>query len=74
MERVIDVVFFVIYACLLSDPSSCKAERFQLFEENVTQLSCMRNGMMEAAKWSSTNPKWRVVKYRCEPRTEKDKT
>lgn len=57
----IDILLSV---CLLADPAACEERRIPV--SDVGSLSqCMFWAQPHIAAWSTTHPKYRIVKWRC---------
>lgn len=64
------MVSFVIQACLITNPASCKDHTYPLDAE-YDQTSCMMNAPPYIAKWAEEHPAWQVKSWRCAPSQEK---
>lgn len=66
------MLVLVISACMIDNPSVCKDARFTFEETNVTPQQCMFYGQQEMSKWLSEHPNYRIMKWRCDTREQKD--
>ena len=55
----------IISACMISSPGTCKDVHLTYIGNVPTPFQCMRVGQPEMAKWSMSNPKWSIQKWRC---------
>lgn len=55
----------IISACMVTNPATCKDVHLTYLKEIASPYQCMRVGQPEMAKWSISNPKWAIRKWRC---------
>lgn len=65
------MVTIILSACLISDPAVCKEHRLPL-EINADVAQCAMHAPPHFARWEEDHPKWRVVRWRCQPGTQDD--
>lgn len=59
----------VLTVCMLQNPGTCKDVNIPLMLSNPNELQlpykCARAGQLEAQKFMSENPSWRVTRWKC---------
>lgn len=55
----------VLYVCLLSDPSACEERAIPASVEAASIGSCMVWAQPQIAQWSTTHPKYKIVRWKC---------
>lgn len=59
------MIDLVLVVCLLAAPAECREERSAL--EEMSTLSCMKQGQFRAVRWIEEHPAYQLVRWRCEP-------
>lgn len=51
--------------CLIADPTRCKEISLTYEPDSISVFACAMYGQSELAKWSTSNPNWRISRWRC---------
>lgn len=52
-------------ACLISAPERCRDVSLVLEANNAASFSCMFEGQLRLAQWTTTHPNWRITRFTC---------
>lgn len=58
-------VALVMTVCLLKNATYCEKQEYQ-FESHGSLMQCMFEAQPWIAEWTTTHPKWKVMRWRCE--------
>lgn len=61
------MIELVMSVCLIAEPQRCKDVTLNFEADNETPMQCNLFGQPEMAKWINAHPKWRILKWRCQP-------
>jgi hypothetical protein len=53
--------------CLIASPTHCRNETIIVAYEPVGPTMCMVTAQQSIAQWQRGHPKWRVMKWKCQP-------
>ena len=59
-----ELVEFVILACLLKDPSYCEAFRIP-FQAEMNMAQCVWQSQLHAVHWAGEHPEWTIRRFSC---------
>jgi hypothetical protein len=59
-----ELVEFVILACLLKDPSHCEAFRIP-FQAEMNMAQCVWQSQLHAVHWAGEHPEWTIRRFSC---------
>lgn len=66
----------VLAICLISSPHNCKDINIPVTPAEGASIQipfhCFRQGQIEAKKWISDHPSWRIKKWSCPPNGKLD--
>ena len=69
------MIILAFTACVIgTTPELCKDNTITFLENRkwVTPWQCNHYGQAELAKWKSTHPDYRVVKFKCVPKENQE--
>ena len=66
------MIELLIAACLLS--GECRDFSLLYDSREVSVMTCAISGQTEVARWKSSHPDWRIVRWRCGVAGETDRS
>ncbi|SLN44359.1 hypothetical protein PEL8287_02250 [Roseovarius litorisediminis] len=59
------MIELIFITCLSASPADCQ-ERSLLYTD-ISAMACVMAAQPELAKWAQSNPRWRIMRWRCAP-------